>query len=686
MTSRRSSLLLALLALACDETTTPADGGADAGPPPAPVVAFDLSGGVDTMPTFFDFPFPSDLRLRADGTPDLTGYPNPRVSVVDNLLPVAEERPGWPTIPVGYFRFGAPLAPRSSEDRIDASVDAPVLLVDVDPDSPDRGRLYATIAHTLAPDRYTGDHLLGVAAFPGLVLHPERTYAFVIRRSLGAAEGDPLEVADGLAALAAGAIPDEAWGADAATLYAPMWETLDGLGVPRDDVAAATVFTTGDVAARLREQSERVRDAHDVTIEGLALDPTDGATHDRYCELHATVSQPQFQRGDPPFDTEGRFEIGADGLPVEQRRETTPIVITLPKAPMPDGGYPLMVYFHGSGGVAAQVVDRGPRPEGGVEAVGEGPAHMIAAHGFASVGAALPLSPDRLPGADALAYLNFENLAAFPYTFTQGVLEQRLLIDALGSLEIDPALLAGCDGPTLPAGATAFRFDPDGYVGLGQSMGGMYTNMIGAVEPRLGALVPTGAGGFWSYFILETSLVDGARGLLGALLRADGDLLTHLHPAMHLLELAWEPAEPMVYMPRLSRRPLAGMPVRSVYEPVGQGDSYFPIEVYDAIALAYGHPQAGEVVWPSMQDALSVAGLDGVLDYPVADNLTSEDGTPYTGVVVQSAGDGYSDPHSIFVQVEDIRYQWGCFLHTAVTTGTAVVPAPAPLGTPCPTP
>lgn len=685
MNRRRIALCASLLWLACDGGGSPDASVADDAGAPAPGVRFELSGAVDTQDTFYDFPFPSDLRLREDGTPDLTGYPNPRVAVIDDLLPVAEDRPGWPTIPVGYFRFGEALSSRSSADRIDASPDAPVLLLDVDPASPERGRLYATIAHTFEEDRYTGEHLLGVAPYPGLVLHASRTYAFVVVRSLGDADGAPLEVTEAVAQLATDETPEGPWGADAAALYAPLFETLDTIGVDRAEVAAATVFTTGDVVAGLRDLSERVVEAEDVTIEDLAIDPSDGASHDRYCELVGTVSQPQYQRGTPPFDTEGLFEIGGDGLPVEQRREDSRIVVAIPKAPMPDGGYPLMVYFHGSGGVASQVVDRAPRPEGGSGVAGEGPAHMIAEHGFASVGAALPLSPDRLPGASSIEYLNFDNLAAFRDTFRQGVIEQRLLIEALEGLEIPPDVLDGCDGPELPAGETAYRFDTDAFVGLGQSMGGMYTNMIGAVEPRLGALVPTGAGGFWSFFILETNLIDGVRGLLGGLLRTDGAALTHLHPAMHLLEIAWEAAEPMVYMPRLSRRPLEGIGPRPIYEPVGQGDSFFPTVLYDAVALAYGHPMAGEVVWSSMQDSLAVAGLDGVIDYPVVQNLESEAGEPYTGVVVQSAGDGFSDPHNIFVQVEDVRYQWGCFLATHVQTGTAVVPAPASVGTPCPT-
>lgn len=684
--SSLASLALALVACACGgEPVSPGDAGAsDAWVDPGEaIVRFDRAA---TAGDFFAFPFPSDLRLDADGTPDLTSFPNPRnADVIRDLLPIADARAGWPVIPVAYFRWSAPLASRSADDVIAADVASPILLVDVDPGSPERGALVPTVAATLPVDRSTGENLLGISARPGFVLAPHRTYAFVVRRAANDALGRPLGVQADLATLAGGGTPSASWGADAAALYAPLWETLDAIGVARDDVAAATVLTTGDVVLELHALSELVLAAHDVTIAGLHLDPSDGA-HERYCELLGTISMPQFQRGTPPFDTEGLFEIGADGAPVEQRRETVPVVITIPRREMPAGGWPLMVYFHGSGGVASQVVDRGPRVEGGSPARGEGPAHVIAEHGFAAVGAALPISPDRLPGAGGTDYLNFDNVAAFRDTFREGAIEQRLLIEAMTTLTIDPAALGACDGATLPAGESAHRFDGDAFVGLGQSMGGMYTNMIGAIEPRLRALVPTGAGGYWAYFILETGLVPGAAGLLGALIGADGTMLTHLHPALALLELGWEPAEPLVYMPRLSRRPLEGIPSRPVYEPVGQGDSYFPTEVYDAVAIAYGHEQAGEVVWSTMQDALALDGREGVLPYPVSQNRTSIGGDTYTGVVVQYAGDGFSDPHDIFVQLPAVRYQYGCFLRSAIETGVGVVPAPAALGTPCPAP
>jgi hypothetical protein len=321
--------------------------------------------------------------------------------------------------------------------------------------------------------------------------------------------------------------------------------------------------------------------------------------------------------------------------------------------------------------------------ETGCNTQGMGPAHYLAAHGIAAAGSALPLNPERYPGASETEYLNMLNLSSFRDTFRQGILEQRMFLDALLELEIPPAVLAGCAGPSLPGGASAYRFRATPVLAQGQSMGGMYTNMVGAVDPRIEAVAPTGAGGHWSYFILVGDQVPGGAATLSLVLGTAG-ALTFMHPAMHLLALAWEPAEPLVYMPRLARRPLPGHPVRSIYEPVGKDDSYFPMAVFDAVALAYGHEQAGDAVWSSMQDALALDMLDGILPYPVAHNRQSIDGLPYTGVVVQYLGDGIYDPHAIYSQLAEVKYQYGCFFSTFLAHGTATVPAPAALGTPCP--
>jgi hypothetical protein len=300
-------------------------------------------------------------------------------------------------------------------------------------------------------------------------------------------------------------------------------------------------------------------------------------------------------------------------------------------------------------------------------------------HGIAAASSALPLNPERLPGASDYAYLNLNNLAAFPFTFEQGVIEQRLFTDALLDLQIDPSVVSACTGISAGSGSGAtHHFDPSSLMAGGQSMGGMYTNLFGAVEPRFPALVPTGAGGFWNLMILETQAIPGARTILTAALSVDDNSFTFLHPALNAMALGWEIAEPIVAMSRLGHRPLAGMPVHHVYEPIGIGDSFFSTDVYDAAALSYQNQEAGSAVWPTTQEALALANLQGLVPYPVTGNQDA-----HTRVVVQYMGDGIIDPHQIFRQLDVVKHQYGCFLQTYLSDGTPTVFGSGAIDDPC---
>lgn len=651
---------------------------------PGPVALVDLSADLSAPEHFYDFPYPSDLRLTADGAPDLRGMPHASgATFFGSWTSLAMERKGYNTNPVAYFRFAKPLAPIAVTEAFGGDSTSAILIIDVDPASPERGRLIPAVAQTLTPDDYVPENLLGVVPRPGFVLHESRKYAVVVRTSLKDATGASVAVSPEIAAIRSGKAAG-ARGADAVKLYASLWETLESAGIDASTVATATVFTTGDVVADTQALSDKVLAKYAVTIDDLHIDPDDGLAHDRYCELIGTVDYPQFQRGTPPFNADGLFEIGDDGLPVKQRVEKAPITIVIPKQPMPAGGYPLMIYFHGSGGVSGAVVDRGRWvDEETGNTLGEGPGYVVAPFNIASAGSALPVNPERLPGASETAYLNLVNVPAMRDTFRQGIIEQRLFLKALESLKISPETLGACTGPSLPSGETAYRFDPDQLVASGQSMGGMYTNLISAVEPRIRAAVPTGAGGYWTYYVLQTTVMKNVPSLLAAILRTEAEV-SYLHPALGALETGLEAADPYVYMPRLAKRPLPGSPVRPIYETTSIGDSYFPTPIYDAMSLSYGHKQVGEVVWPGMQELLTLGGLGGLVPYPANQTVKSDDGVEYTGVVVQYEGDGIYDPHAIYSQLDEVKYQYGCFFSTFLHTGIATVPAPAPLGTPCP--
>jgi hypothetical protein len=605
--------------------------------------------------TFFDDPWPSDRRLDAGGAPDLSNFPNPRnVPILTNLISIVPNRHGWPMMAAGYFRFTAPIKTEFSLDQPLAA--GPIYLVDIDPASPERGALYPVVAQMLPKDGYVPTNVLAVAPRPGVVLRGNTEYAYVLQKfEAGLVRPSAFHDSDA---------PD-------------LWPTLDMLSIPRASILVATTFTTGDEVARTAARAEAIRQQYKPTITGLTLAATQYPT---FCTLHGQITMPQFQLGTQPFDSGGTFMLDGNDVPMKQSDMTIPVTITLPNEAMPATGWPLYQFFHGSGGVSTGIVDLGPSPDSGDHPTpGYGPGYIVALHHIAAASSALPLNPERLQGATDYAYLNINNLAAFPQTFQQGVFEQRMLTDALLALRIPSSLATSCTGLSTNGTGSEYFFDPQKLVAGGQSMGGMYTNMVGAVEPRFGALVPTGAGGYWNFMILESTIVPGARQLLGTALGIDDTQLVFVHPAMNVIALSWEAAEPMVYMARLGRRPLPGVPVHHVYEPVGMGDSYFPIDVYDAASLSYGNEEAGTQVWPTMQDALALDGLGGLLSYPVKAN---EDGK--TRVVVQYMGDGLIDPHYIYRQLDAVKHQYGCFLESYLRDGTPTVPAPGGIADPCP--
>ena len=633
---------------------------------------FDLEADLTNQDNFYNLPYPNDLRLNPDGSPDLTGFPIPDNNIfAESIKSIADDSLGFPTNTAGYFRFNFPVASQDFDDVIAADTDSPILLIDIDPDSPNRGELLPTVASTFSPDvNYVPPFLLSVAPAPGIILNPNRTYAYVVKSSLDNAIGRPLNASPTLQLLIDGETPEGELGDEARELYQPLWETLDRIEVNSDEVAAATVFTTGDVVSEFARLSDEIVERYDVTIENLQLAPEDGASNPRFYELQGTVKMPQFQKGTPPFNSEGLFEFDQNGFLIEQRTEEVPVVITIPKTPMPDGGYPIVTYFHGPNGLSTQVVDRGVITEpGGEPTPGQGPAFVVAEKGFAAVSSALPLNEQRFPDNSDITYYSPQNLSAFRDTLRQTVIEQRLLIEAMGDLKIPSELIGSQGDILLPDGETDFGFQGSPVMALGQSYGAQVANIISAVEPKIGAVVSSGSPAFFALQAVENDVIASlARLFVGTLQE-----LNPIYPVLNLIETAWEPVDQIVYMHYIAQRPLPGNPVRSIYQPVGQGDSIVSEDVFNAQALASGVEQAGQILWPEMQESLALQGLDGIVPYPVTNNLVSENGTPYTGIVVQYEGDGIADPHGIFAQLDQVKEQYSEFFDSFQKTGVAVV-------------
>ena len=107
-------------------------------------------------------------------------------------------------------------------------------------------------------------HLLMAQPVWGMPLRPLTTYAFVVRRGVKDAQGLPLGrpavLAQVLDAAMTGAAVPKAYD-KLATALQPLIVALkdNTVAVPWKDIAAATVFTTGDPSAQLVQMAEWVR-------------------------------------------------------------------------------------------------------------------------------------------------------------------------------------------------------------------------------------------------------------------------------------------------------------------------------------------------------------------------------------------------------------------------------------------
>lgn len=673
--SLRATSLLLLASCAGEKTDSATPIDESLGDLPGVTVVFAPDADLATEAAFYDLPWPMDGRLTDAGTVDVAALPRPTDHApAEQLLALLAESRGFSQVPLVVFRFDDPVAPHGLADGPVTGTDH-AFFVNVDPDHPDLGRVVPAFVGTPPADDYTPQHALVLQPVHGFVLDAGATWATVVRRGHGDASGDALGIPGELREALRGRGP-------LAETFSPLPPVLDDLGVALDEVAAATVFTTGDVVADTAALTEAVRAAHAPALTGLTV-TEDGSEHARFCELRATLRLPQFQAGEPPFDSQGTFTWDGVTLPPVQREEDVPVALSLPLGEMPAGGWPLVVYAHGSGGAFDQVIDRGPVLEaGGERTPGLGPAHVLAGRGIAAVGMGALLGESRAGGETGRGYLNLVNLSAYRDTWRQAIVETRLLLDALATLEIPSEAVAACTGLSLPDGASAHVLDVDRAMMMGQSAGAHLTMEVGAIDPRIQAVTPTGAGGYWTLVMTESPREGVTPEITGFALGTDVTP-DALHPGLALLQGAWEPAEPLVHAPRLGRDPLPGHPPRDIYLPAGQDDGYFPEPIFDAIVLATALELTGPELWPELGDRLDLGGITERPEPPISANRTARDGSAWTGVTNQWAPDGLVDSHNVFAQYDGIKHQYGCFFRTRYDDGVATLVAAGAEDAPC---
>lgn len=149
-----------------------------------------------------------------------------------------------------------------------------------------------------------------------------------------------------------------------------------------------------------------------------------------------------------------------------------------------------------------------------------------------------------------------------------------------------------------------------------------------------------------------------------------------LNPMTTLVNTVLSPCDPMIYAPHTILRPFPGRNPKNVWMPCGLYDHYFSPMSQNAIITSLGLDMTGQILENSTKDWMEISGAR-VLEFPVTGNIRTSTGKAVTGMSQHYREDGIMDGHDINFQLEETKYQYGCFLHSIVNQGQAYICAPA---------
>lgn len=614
--------------------------------PTGPVVRFqDPEAG---LTDFVDHPFPSDALVRSDGRVRLSHFPNPTGSTTlqDYLQVFRTQIRGFATSAALYIGFSEAMDPASfPSDPGTALTDAaPIYLVDIDPDSPERGRRYPLrLRYRDEAKVYLPEHHLAVLPPFGATLRGGTTYALVLTDGLRGVDGRPLERA---ATFAEALDPECSGPSTLEQALAPLAAWLgDSSNTGADEVVGATVFTTRDAVADVRALADAAREAPlGSATEWVELAPTIFSRRFR-----AQIELPGFQNGRRPYSNindGGGLVRTEDGFAFDHF-ETTRLGVNIPqRRTAPPEGWPVVIYSHGTGGDYQNVFD---------SAIGD----SLAAKGIASIGYDGTLHGPRDPtGANPeLTFFNLFNPVAARDNVLQGAADLVALTEALPDLVV-PAAIAG----------DAQRFDQNRMGLLGHSQGALVGAPHLAADNRPQAVVFSGLGAILTITLLERKDIVDFEALLTSLLSLpDDDPLDEFHPVLNLIQQFIEPADPIAYARSFRDDPAPGPPA-SILMVEGLLDFASPARGQEAFSVAsqlpviepqFSEPEAARWFGPAPAPA------------PARRNVQVGAGNATYGLIQYP-----DETHFPIFRNADANRRYVEFFRSALIDGDAVITAP----------
>ncbi len=651
-------------------------------------VLFEIPGD-EPLSDFYRLPFPNAARVLPDGGIDLSDHPSPGVLIEelgdvvgDTLAATAEDFDGWGTNSAVFFRFSA--RPEFTTLTLEyGSQPGNVGIMDITEGADEYGELHAPAFRAdSARGLYICNNWIAVRPSSGYPLSPGHTYAVYLRSSITAADGSGATTQDDdFAAMLAEQPPSQNRLARAYDDYAPFRDWLAATANPGSDYAAVSVFTVQDPTEPLQALRAAVDELDAPLPLGLHLCENDTGEgpyafgddedFDRGChgedplfhELQGRVSLVQFQRGTVPFkeaDDGGAIDY-ADGLAVPVRYEDVTFSLTVPIGEMPEDGWPVVVYSHGTGGNYRAGVTDGTAADLASVVLDDGTEVQLAVLTIDAVlhgprrgednwkDSWLEVDPDAY-SADVLFY-NPLNPRAARDNALQSAADHWQIVQMLEAWELDAD-----DSPT----GEAVVLDTSELHYMGHSQGATTGPMTVAYEPAFRSALLSAAGGLLIETLLhKTSDYDIPTMIQVGLADPDVD---RSHPLLNIVQMGAERSDGINHARYLHSEDDFSDP-QHVLQLMGIGDTYTPDEAQEPLARAIGVHQVTNGYTP----------VEGITETspPVTGN---RQGT--TGVLALYTAEGDKDAHFVLFTRDDAERQATHFLGTAYADGTPTVVEP----------
>lgn len=556
---------------------------------------------------FYRLPFPNDALRDASGRVDFSRHPKDPAPMfgfdaLGRYLDVLATEP-FSNAPTIIFRFDGPLD--FSTVQLNGA-NPNIRLIKLE--------LGQTFPHGLSimlnggGNRYACHNWLGIRPYNGDSLSPG-TWAVVMLKGLkgSGAAGVELQPSPDFSAMLGATAPTDARQALAWPGYQPLRDYLTAQSIPADTVLSATVFTVGDPQRLLKRLATSVATGPAPTAGTWvkcgsgAPSPCPDVTGPRACgptnasfeEWHALIDLPIYQAGTAPYLTpsQGGGIDGSTAPLTPVRTERVCATLTTPLGTPPMGGWPVVLYAHGTGGTfRSHAGDGSAAALSSITIAGMTGPLQAAVMGFDQVGhgprrgvAGQTTSPDDI-------VFNFANPASARGTMAQGAADLHSVTRYLKGLATTPA-------PELPA------LDVSRLVYWGHSQGATEGALFLAQDRSIEGTVLSGASAcLVNSLTSKRAPINIADGMWAALSEASPQAVNVYHPVLSLLQAWTDPVDPLHFAANAAVMPVDGARpayARHVFQVWGKDDLFTAQPVQSAFAvgarLAFVGPKVDEL-------------------------------------------------------------------------------------------